>query len=205
MGMRVKGWGAGLSVNKTAHEPVDLLLGTLQVVVDHDMVEARRKGKLVGSLAHALLDGLGGVGGTRHEAAAQLVDRGWLDKDAQGTVAIEVLDVASALDIDIEEHVFSALCLGVYLALEGAVEAALIDLLVLEELVGSHALTELVGRDEEILDAVLLGASRRARCAADGEREMELGVCGHEPLHQGALARARWCAEYNEFAWLCHD
>ena len=52
--MRVKGWGAGLSVHKTAHEPVDLLLGTLQVVVDHDMVEARRKGKLVGSLAHAL-------------------------------------------------------------------------------------------------------------------------------------------------------
>jgi hypothetical protein len=60
MGMRVKGWGAGLSVHKTAHEPVDLLLGTLQVVVDHDMVEAWRKGKFVGSLAHALLDGLGG-------------------------------------------------------------------------------------------------------------------------------------------------
>lgn len=203
--MRVKGWGVELSVHKTAHEPVDLLLGTLQVVVDHDMVEAWRKGQFVGSLAHTLLDGLGGVGGTRHESAAQLVDRGWLDKDAQGTVAIKVLDVASALDIDVEEHVFSALCLGVYLALEGAVEAALIDLLVLEELVGSHALTELVGRDEEILDAVLLGASRRARCAADGKREMELGVCSHEPLHQGALARARWCAEYDKFAWLCHD
>ena len=136
-------------------------LGLFQAVVDDDAVELRGKGELELSTGDALVDDLGGIGGAPFEAAAQLGDGGWLDEQAQGLVAIMALDVDTALHIDVEDNVLAGIELALDLCLQRAVEAVLVDLLVLEELVVVDAAAELLGGEEEILDAMLLAAARR--------------------------------------------
>ena len=62
-----------------------VVLGLLQLVVDHDAVELRGKGELKLGTGDALVDNLGGIGSTAFQAAAQLVDSsstdgGWINR-----------------------------------------------------------------------------------------------------------------------------
>ena len=55
-------------------------------------------------LGKALFDNLWGIGVATYQSAAQFLYRRWLYEDAQGTVAIEFLDVHTALNVYIENH-----------------------------------------------------------------------------------------------------
>jgi len=165
----------------------DFGLGCVEVVVDEDVVELGGEGELVGGFAYAFVDDLGGVGGATLEAAAQLVDAGGLDEDAEGTVAVVAFDVDAALDIDVEDDVLAEGELRLDLGCEGAVEAVLIDFLVLEELAAGYLRAELVGGDEEVIYAVLLGAARGAAGGGDGEVEVEVLLA--QEVDDGGLAR----------------
>ena len=58
-------------VDEIADQTVHLLASLLEVVVDNDMVELRSERQLVGCLVDALLDDLGGIGGTIDESSAR--------------------------------------------------------------------------------------------------------------------------------------
>ena len=96
-------------MEKVAKDGQGFGLGLLQVVVDHDVVEARSERQFVGGLVHAGLDDLGGIRAAPFEAAAQLVDGGRLDEEGERAVAVELLDVAAAYHVHIEDHVLSGL------------------------------------------------------------------------------------------------
>ena len=125
------------------------------------MVEPWGKGELVSCLGHTLLDGLCTVGAPREEAAAQLVYRRGLDKDAHGTGTIMLLDIAAAFDIDIEENVFATLRLRVYLTFERTIKTVLIHFLVFEKLAVGNLLFEVFGRKEEVFHTIALCSARR--------------------------------------------
>ena len=138
------------------------------------------------------------VSSTTNETAAQLLNRRRLNEQAQRAVAVILLDVATALHVDVEHHVLAARSLRLHLLLQRAVEAVLVNLLVLEKLVAADALAELLGSDEEILYAVLLCATRSTRCARDREGEVQLRAL-HQTIDDCALSAATRSGEYYKF------
>ena len=49
---------------------------------------------------------------------------------------------------------------------------------------------------------MLLGSSWWTAGARDGEMQIEFRMLMHEPLHDGAFTRSRWCTEDDELAFL---
>ena len=88
---------------------------------------------------------------------------------AERFVAIELLDVATALDIDIEDHVLAGFELLLNLALQGAVEAVLIHFLVFQELAMLNLFLKLGGREEKVFHAVAFLATWRTAGGTDAE------------------------------------
>ena len=96
-----------------------------------------------------------------------------------------LLDVDTALHVDVEHHVLTCAALAFDLLFEGAIEAVVVDFLKLQELVALNLGTELLGSKEEILNAILLLATWRTAGARDGETQFQLRVLLHQPLHNG--------------------
>ena len=149
-----------LLVDEFRHNAQSLLHCLVEVVVYHNVVELGGLRQLECGTLNALLNHLGSVGGASCETAAQFLYRGRLNEYAESAVAVELLDVASTLDVYVEHHVLAACSLSLHLLLQGAVEAVLIHLLIFKELVARYALAKLLWSDEEILYTVLLGAAR---------------------------------------------
>ena len=82
-----------------------------------------------------------------------------MDEYREGTVAIELFDVASAYHVDIKYNVLAGFELTLYLCFQGAIEAVGVYLFVFEELACSDALAKLLGAEEEVLYAMLLGTT----------------------------------------------
>ena len=99
-------------------------------------------------------------------------------------------DVASTLYVNVEHDVLPVGSLPFNLRLQCSVEPVGIDLLVFKELAVGNLLSELLGREEEILDAVLFRSPWLSACARDGEREVQLLVLVHQPVDDGALSRS---------------
>ena len=135
------------------------------------MVELGGEGHLVFRLGKTLFDGLCGVCATALQALSEFGNGRRLDEEAQGFVAIVLLDVHTTFHIDVEDNVLSLFALAFYLLLQGTVEAVVIYLFVLQELVLRDSVTKLIRRDEEVLYTILLRASWRSAGAADGEIE----------------------------------
>lgn len=70
---------------------------------DH-VVKLRGEGQLIACLGKALLNHLRRISIAANQTAAQFLYRRWLDKDAQGTLAIKLLDVYTTLHVNIENH-----------------------------------------------------------------------------------------------------
>ena len=124
------------------------------------MVELGGEGELVGGLLEALLDDFLAIGATTVETTRQFLDGGCLHEEAQRTVAIILLDVDAALDIDIEHDGMARGRETLDFGLQGAVELVGINLFIFEELVVLDATTELFGGEEIVIDAILLGAAQ---------------------------------------------
>lgn len=80
-------------------ELVELLVGSLEVVVDNDeVVDAGGLGvlELLAGLGEALLDAGLGLGAAAAQALLELLDRGWRDEDVAGGDA-RVFDLLDAL------------------------------------------------------------------------------------------------------------
>ena len=107
----------GLSFDKFLYYGECFGLGGVKVIVDDDAVELGREGELVLSLVDTLLDDLGCIGAATFESAAQLLHRGGLYEERQGAIAIVLLDVASAYDINVEHDVLPGFELTLYLSL----------------------------------------------------------------------------------------
>ena len=159
------------------------------------MVELGSEGQLIASFGKALLDNLRGIGVAAHQSAAQFLNRRWLNKDAQGTVAIEFLDVHTAFNVNVEDYRLALGKLVFYLRLQGAVESILIYFLILQELISLDLCLEFLWRQEEILYSILLCAARGTRGTTDRESQLQLWVLFHQPVDDGTLAAARWGAE----------
>ncbi len=84
-------------------------------VIHNDLVELVGKGQLELRPCDALVDYLRGIRAATLQPLAQLGYRRWLDKQAQGLVAILLLDVHATLHVDIEHHVLSRLQLTLHL------------------------------------------------------------------------------------------
>ena len=148
--------------------------------------------KLILGTFDALINHFGSIGGTSFQTAAKFLDAGWLDEDAQGTIAIDLLDVHGTIHIHVEHDILAFSQLLVHLRLQRAVEFVRIDFLVFDELVVGNLLTEFVGREEEVFHAVLLLATRGARCSRDREMEVEFfgTSVSHDAVDDGRFARS---------------
>jgi hypothetical protein len=177
------------------HELINLLLGFLQVIVYDYVVELRSEGQLIASLGKALFDYLWGICVAAYQAAAQFLYRRRLHEDAQGTFAIELLDIDATLYIYVENHRLALGKLVFYLRLQGAVESILVNFLILQELISLNLGLEFLWRQEEILYSILLCAARGTRGTTDRESQLQLWVLFHQPVDDGTLAAARWGAE----------
>ena len=187
-----------LFLDECANSLVGFFDSLFEVVVDDDAVELRSLRQLELSACDALLYHLRSVSSTTNKTAAQLLNRWRLNEQTQRAIAVILLDVATALHVDVEHHVLAARSLRLHLLLQRAVEAVLVNLLVLEKLVAADALAELLGSDEEILYAVLLCATRSTRCARDREGEVQLRAL-HQTIDDCALSAATRSGEYYKF------
>ena len=108
------------------------------------------------------------------------------------------LDVDATFHVDVEDDVLACAALSLHLFLQRAIEAVFIYLLILQKLVVLYLRAELLGGKEEILHAILLGATRRTTGTRDGEIQIQLRMLLHQPVHNGRLATARRCTNNNQ-------
>ena len=107
-------------------------------------------------LRHTLLDDLGAIRRAPDKATAKLLDRGWLDEDAQGFVPISLLDIQPTDAVDVEDHAVTRSDTAVDLGAKRTVVASGVDLFMLKEVTTLDASLKLLGREEVILHAMLL-------------------------------------------------
>ena len=138
------------------HNLQGFFYGLVKVVIDDNAVELGCLRQLECGTLDALLDYFGSISSASGESAAQLVDRWRLNENAQRAVAIILLDVSTALYVNVEHYVLATCSLRFHLLLQRSVEAVLINLFVFKELVAGYTLTKFFGRYEEILHTVLL-------------------------------------------------
>ena len=138
------------------HNLQGFFYGLVKVVVDDNAVELGCLRQLECGTLDALLDYFGSVGGASGESTAQFFDRWRLYENAQRAVAIILLDVATALYVNVENYVLATCSLRFHLLLQRSVEAVLINLLIFKELIAGYTLTKFFGSYEEILYTVLL-------------------------------------------------
>ena len=140
--------------------------GTIDVLVDDDMVEgALVLGLLVGD-AEAIGDFAGHFGLAGHEAAMQFV--AWAVDEDQDGVGAALFDDEAAVDLELEDYALAARKEAGDLASEGAVAIAG-ELDVLFELANADPTVELVGAKEEVLAAIRLARAHGAGCGARGD------------------------------------
>ena len=140
--------------------------GTIDVLVDDDMVEGGLVlGLLVGD-AEAIGDFAGHFGLAGDEAAVQFV--GWAVDEDEDSVGATLFDDEAAIDLELEDYALAASEEAIDLALEGAVAIAG-ELDVLLELADPNATVEFVGAEEEVLVAVCLAGAHGAGCGARGD------------------------------------
>ena len=88
--------------------------------------------------------------------------------------------------------------IALHLALQGAVEAVLINLLVFDESVFPDQLAKTPGTQEIVFHAILLRAPRRARGGGNGD--FELRMKPQQVIDDSALAGAGRCRKDDDFA-----
>jgi hypothetical protein len=140
--------------------------GTINVLVDDDVVEgALMLGLLVGD-AEAVGDFASHFGLAGDEAAVQFV--GWAVDEDQDSVGAALFDDEAAVDLELEDYALATREKAIDLALEGAVAiAGKLD--VLFELADADTTVELVGAKEEVLAAIRLAGAHGAGCGAPGD------------------------------------
>ena len=129
---------------------MDLGHSSVKIVVDNGVVKLRTDADFKLGFVHTGLDVLHAVGTALDETLAQHFHTGRLDKDADGTVAVHLLDIDSAQHIQVEHHVHTHAGDAFHLALGRAVVTALIDFLVLDKFVVGNHLLELHAPEEEM-------------------------------------------------------
>jgi len=168
------------------------------------VIETGSEGEFVGGTVEALLDDFGAIGASVFESLAQDLDVAWMDEEAEGALCEILLEPHAAIHIHIEDDVFARGELAFYLTFECAIEAVVIDFLILYECVLGNFLSELFGLQKEVLHSVVFVAARGARGGRYGEMEIEFGV-RHEGGDEGALATATRGAKDEGFACFFHD
>jgi uncharacterized protein (TIGR00255 family) len=116
------------------------------------------------------------------------------------TLAVELLDIATAHYVYIEYNILSGSQLLFHLCFQCSVEAVLIHFLVFQELIVGYAAPELIGSEKEILHPVLLRTARRT--AGCRNRESQIQVLRQQIVDNCGLARPGGSGKYNQFTHL---
>ena len=148
---------------------MDLGHGGVEYVVDNGVVKLRADGNLKFGFVNTVLDVFHTIGASVDEALAQHLHTGGLDKDGQSAVTIHLLDVDTAQHIKVEHDVLAHAGDAFHLALEGAVVAALIHLLVLNEFITLDFVLKLLLGEEIVVHAMHFLATA-GRVVADTEK-----------------------------------
>ena len=144
-------------------------------------------------LIHTGLDVLHAVGTAVNEALAQHFHARWLDKDADGTVTVHLLDVHTAQHIQVKNHVHAHAGDALNFALGRAVISSLIDLLIFHQFIVFNHLLEFVDGLVVIVHAMYFLSA--AGTGSGRHRESHLRDVGHNVVQQGRFARTRWGTE----------
>ena len=184
-----------LLFRKVRYQSKSVLFGCFEVVVDNDMVEVWCERKFVFSFCDALFDNLLPIGSNVHWVffsvllSREVVQRClWLDCRR---IALCCIRLSHLRQKRRSLHVQSAPQLQTLVCHRSGFHKLL-------RIQGTRCLQSfpwmLWAKERSILRH-LLRSPRLTTCTRDWKVEIKFRMFFHQPLHNGALSRARWCTE----------
>src|SRR6266566_1472310 len=181
------GMGLSLALTRSANDRQHLPYGTLEVVVNHDVVEVGCDGHL--GLRNALPRRtiLGVLAVPLRPAPQELVHGGWRQEDSQ-RIRRSLAHLFGALDVDLEDDVVAGRALLVELRERSAVQVAAVGRVFEEGTLADQPL-ELLPRYEVVVDGIDL--ARPGPAGRVGDRVSKVGIDLEQALDDRVLADAR--------------